>query len=42
MRKTKQLTITIPADVYEKLVARAKAENRTLSNLISMILSNVL
>ncbi len=42
MRKTKQITITIPADVYEKLVARAKAENRTLSNLISMILSNVL
>ena len=42
MRKTKQITITIPADVYENLVARAKAENRTLSNLISMILSNVL
>lgn len=42
MRKTKQITITIPVDVYEKLVARAKAENRTLSNLISMILSNVL
>ena len=42
MRKTKQITITIPDDVYEKLVARAKAENRTLSNLISMILSNVL
>ena len=42
MRKTKQITITIPADVYEKLVARSKAENRTLSNLISMILSNVL
>lgn len=42
MRKTKQITITIPSDVYEKLVARAKAENRTLSNLISMILSNVL
>lgn len=42
MRKTKQITITIPADVYEKLIARAKAENRTLSNLISMILSNVL
>lgn len=42
MRKTKQITITIPADVYEKLVARAKAENRTLSNMISMILSNVL
>ncbi len=42
MRKTKQITITIPADVYEKLVARAKAENRTLSNLISMILANVL
>lgn len=42
MRKTKQITITIPADVYEKLVARAKAENRTLSNLISMILLNVL
>lgn len=42
MRKTKQITITIPADVYEKLVARAKAENRTLSNLISMILSNIL
>lgn len=42
MRKTKQITITIPADVYEKLVARANAENRTLSNLISMILSNVL
>lgn len=42
MRKTKQITITIPADVYEKLVARAKAENRTLSNLISTILSNVL
>ena len=42
MRKTKQITITIPADIYEKLVARAKAENRTLSNLISMILSNVL
>lgn len=42
MRKTKQITITIPADVYEKLVSRAKAENRTLSNLISMILSNVL
>ena len=42
MRKTKQITITIPADVYEKLVARAKVENRTLSNLISMILSNVL
>lgn len=42
MRTTKQITITIPADVYEKLVERAKAENRTLSNLISMILSNVL
>ena len=42
MRKTKQITITMPADVYEKLIARAKAENRTLSNLISMILSNVL
>ena len=42
MRKTKQITITIPADVYEKLIARAKAENRTLSNLISMILLNVL
>lgn len=42
MRKTKQITITIPADVYEKLIARAKAENRTLSNLISMILANVL
>lgn len=42
MRKTKQITITIPAELYEKLLQRAKAENRTLSNLISMILSNVL
>lgn len=42
MRKTKQITITIPAELYEKLLKRAKAENRTLSNLISMILSNVL
>lgn len=32
--ETKRVIVTIPMSIYEKIVAKAKAENRAISNYI--------
>lgn len=39
MKTTKTVTITLPIELYEKLLAKAKDENRSFSNLLSNILN---
>lgn len=35
MKKTKVVTITLPIELYEKLLAEAQKEGRSLSNYIA-------
>lgn len=39
---SKRTTIRIPDDLYTQLASRAKAEQRTVSNLIILLLKNKL